>query len=346
MLSVLRKNLGLGVVALGTLAATSALAGDCWVADAAHDTAGARAAQLERTAAQLRRDPVINALQGVRYEVHRHAGVAQHAGAPGAAETAVWLHAPKGWQGRCGLQALAGRVYPASLSVHFNDLAAVMSDAAPDGGGLRATLAPRETGRVAGYPVYEGRLLVITPQGLPAFVPVTTGQWLDAWQRHLEAAAARTRAELGELGAGDWAEAIAQIERQDPAAAADLRRSLAEARGLAATADPTGELAALQSWRASLSPAALAAPAWVSSVASDAQRFALANPHAPGAQAVVQVNPALWRGAGPTAVRVVALQLYLNRPEVFDHPDSPLDAAARGWLQQVDPRPYASLLTP
>jgi hypothetical protein len=328
------------------LSTGAAHAGDCWVADAAHATTGPRAAQLERTAQLLRRDSAINAVQGVRYELHRHASVAQHAGAPGAAETAVWLHAPDAWQGRCGLKAWAGNVYPATLSVHFNDLAAVMTEAAPEGGGLQATLAPRETARVGGYPVYEGRLLVITPRGLPPFVPVSAGQWLDAWQRHLDAAAAETRADLGEFGAGDWAAAVAQVERQDPAAAADLRRSLAEAQRLATEADPTGERAALQAWRASLSPAALAAPAWVSSAAADRQRFALASPDAPGAQAVVQVNPALWRGAGPAAVRVVALQVYLNRPETFDGPDSPLDAAARGWLQRVQPQPYAALLTP
>lgn len=321
-------------------------AGDCWVAPAASATAGPRAALLERTAGLLRRDPALNAIQGVRYELHRHAGVAQHPGAPGTAAAAVWLHAPKAWQGPCGLHSWAGRVYPASLSVLFNDLAAAMNDAGPADADLQATLAPRETARVGGYPVYEGRMLVITPEGLPPFVPVTTGQWLDAWQRHLDAAAAQTRAELGELTAGDWAAAIAQVEQQDPAAAIELRRSLAEAQRLAAAADPTGERAALRAWRASLSPAAMAAPAWVSSAASERSRFALASPQEPGAQAVVQVNPALWRGAHAASVRVVMLQAYLNRPEVFDHPDSPLDAAALGWLQRVDPRPYAGLLTP
>lgn len=337
---------------LGLLAGGLALvaqAGDCWVDEArslAPGDASVRGAQMARAARLLRQAPVIQAIDGVRYQLRRHASPARHAGAPGSAEVAVWLHTPKAWAAGCSLMPWAGRVYPAGLSVHFNDLGPVWADAAPPEGGLRAMRAPRETGRVAGHPIYDGRLLVITPPGVPAWVPVTTGQWLDAWQRHLQAESRSSSQELAELSGADWSAAEAQLARLDPAAAASLRQSLQEARQMARQPDATGERAALQALRASLDAAALAAPAWISSEALEGRRFALASPRAPGAQALVQVNPVLWRGAGPGAIRVVALEVFLNRTDPFDSPDSPLEAAARSWLSQVDPHPYAELLTP
>jgi len=336
-----------GLIAALPLLAPPARAGDCWVADAPHEARAPRAAQMARAAELLRQDPAVAALAGVRYQLHRHAGIPSHPGAPGAARVYVMLHAANAWVGTCGLQPWADRVHPASLSVHLNDLAAVFVSSAPEHAALKAMVAPRETARIGGYPVYEGRLLVITPAGVPPFVPVTAGQWLDAWQQHLAATAAESRSELGALtDGGDWDAAIAELARQDPKAAAELRRSLAEARQLAQDDDPSGERAALRALRAAMSPAALAAPAWVSSAAMEGQRFALAQAGEPGAQPLVQINPALWRGAGPTAVRTVALEVFLNRSEVFDTPDTPLHADVRGWLARVDPRPYAALITP
>jgi len=321
-------------------------AADCWVADAPGGLSGTPRAPLARGAALLRQDPFIEALPDVRLQGHRHADGPRHPGAPAAATASVWLHAASAWQGTCGLQPWADRVHPASLSLHLNTLESLGRHAGPEGGGLQAIVAPAVSGHVGGYTVYEQRLLVITPPGIPPFVPVTTGQWLDAWQQHLDAGAAASRAELQADLDEDWSAAMAELARHDPKAAAELRQTLADARRQAASDDPTGERAALRLLRAGLSEADLAAPAWVSAASMDRARFALARPDEPGAQALVQVNPDLWRGSGPQAVRVVALEVFLNRSEVFDTPLEPLHAAARNWLSQLDPRPYAALLTP
>ncbi|MBX3611617.1 MAG: hypothetical protein KF871_17110 [Hydrogenophaga sp.] len=340
-------------VALGLAAPMAALAGDCWAPDAATATPpGVWARALNHAGERMRRDPAIQAIDRVRYRLHRSVSVPQHSGAPAAAEAHVMLHGPDTWQGACGLKPEADRLHGASLSVHLNNLRAVLNpldiggDAQPP-----FFVAPTETGRRAGHPVYDGRLLVLTVGRLPAFVPVSVGEYLQAWQRQLDHEQTTTRQDAQALQADEaqWREALAQLERSDPAAAADMRRTLAEARATArgeGASDPLGERAALRALRQSLSAARLASPAYVSSAAMERQRFGIARADEPGAQALVRVNPALWQGARPGDVRVVALEVYLNRSEAFDHPDTPLQAAARGWLSRVDPAIYADLLTP
>jgi hypothetical protein len=302
---------------------------------------------LARAGDLMRGDAAIHAMPEVRYRLHRSVSVSQHRGAPAAATAQVMLHRADAWEGRCGLKPWADRVHFGALSVHLNDLTSVLRPLAVNDDMLQGFMAPRETGRVAGHPVYDGRLLVLTAGGLPPFVPVTVGAYLDAWQRHLDAGAAASRQDLRALTQdGDWKAAIAELERSDPKAAAELRRTLAEARQMAQDDDPSGQRTALRGLRRSLSAAQLAAPAYVSADAMEERPFAVAAADAPGAQALVQVNAALWRGAGSLAVRVVALEVFLNKSDTFDTPDDSAQAAARAWLRQVDPKRYASLLTP
>jgi hypothetical protein len=329
------------------LVAMPVLAGDCWVADAPGPVPGARLPALERAGSLMRADPAIQAMPAVRYQLHRAASPSQHRGAPTAATAHVMLHRPDAWEGRCGLKPWADRVHFASLSVHLNDLSAVLSPLAVNDDVLQGFAAPKETHRVAGFPVYDGRLLVLTHGGLAPFVPVSVGAYLDAWQRHLERGASTSQQELrGLTQNGEWKAALADLERSDPKAAAELKQTLAEARRVAQDDDPTGQLGALRALRRTLVAAQLAAPAHVSAEAMDARPFAVAAPDAPGARALVQINPALWHGAAGTAVRTVALEVYLNKSETFDTPDDTAQAAARAWLQRVDPQRYASLLTP
>lgn len=289
---------------------------------------------LARTARQLCSDPAIRALTGGRPRVQHGRLEPQHTGAPVAVHAQLRLHAPEDWLARCGLRRQAERPHLASLSVHLNNLRPVLRPTGVDGDALQAFIAPRETGRRGGHPVYEGRWLVITT-GRPPFVPLSVGEYLDAWQRQLEREAGRQRARAAALWQdADWRAALTQLERTDPVTAADLRRDLVRAQQARRAGAQDGERGALQALRSTLGASELAAPAHVSEAALARHRFGLARASEPGARPLMRVNPALWLGARPGAVRVVALE------------ESPGSVRQPGWLQRVDPRHYAALLEP
>lgn len=86
---------------------------------------------------------------------------------------------------------------------------------------------------------------------------------------------------------------------------------------------------------------------WLSAEAMEGARFGVAAAGSTGARRLVRVNPALWAGhQDEQAVRTVALEVFLNRPETFEAHDDRFQASARAWLRDADLRPYRALLTP
>jgi hypothetical protein len=348
------------LAALLLVLAIPAAAGDCWVktlenkvtghgdATTGKHYAALRQALVQAEAVQ-RADAAINAIRNVRYQVHRYIGTAYHPGAPLSGESAIYLHKPDAWAGSCGLKPWADTVHFASLEVEFNNLRA-LEGPADGGGGLADTRyfhEPEITARRDGYPVYEGRVLVLTAGNLPPLVPVTLGEYLDAWQRTLQAEREQSRAD-GQAVAQDpeWKSYIGQLRKTDPKAAAELQQSMDDAARMADTGDAgaESEWAELQRLRKSLGAAQRTQPVYLSADALERHRFGYARPGAEGARKLAKVNPALWAGRrSEQTVRVVTLEVFLNRSEVFAGDDDADQAAARSWLERVDVKPYLAL---
>lgn len=339
----------------------TAQAGDCWVRTIENPTTGfgdastskryasLRQALLKAEAAQ-RADPVLNAIPNVRYQLHRYMGVPYHPGAHLSAESSVYLHKPDAWEGKCGLKRWADTVHFASLEVEFNNLRALEGEV-DDGAALtdaRFVLEPQITGRNGGYPIYENRVLVLTPDGIPPFASVSVGEYLDDWQRKLKAQRDESRANMQELDIEGMTAYVRQLRKSDPKAAADLQKTLDEATRMASRGDPRldAEWNDLQRLRAALSPAERARPVYISPKSGEQRPFGYAKPGDEGARKLVKVNPALWAGKrNENAVQVVTLEAFLNKHETFVAEDDANQASARGWVYRVDVAPYKALLS-
>ncbi len=338
-----------------------ASAGDCWAptrenpvtgygdATTAKRYAPMRRALLQVEAAQ-RSDPGINAISRVRYQVHRYIGIPAHPGAPLSGKSAIMLHKPGAWAGRpgdCQLKPSADRTHFASLTVALNNLTGLsgLTDNGLDT--LQAFFEPALTGHQDGAPIFENRILVMTAGNVPAFVPVTVGEYLDHWNKRLQAEQAQARKDGQSLAEdGEWKAYIQELRKTAPKTAAELQKTLVDAAHLATegSSEIQGEWAALQRQRAQLTKAQRAQPVYLSAEASDQYRFGYAQPGAEGARKLVKINPALWAGKPSVqAVRVVTLEVFLNRPEIFQTDDDAEEAEARAWLKRAALAPYRRL---
>ncbi len=358
---------GLRGLLFGTLAllvSAEAQAGDCWVqtlenpvtaygdAPSAARYRGLRQS-LFKAEGVLRQDAALNAIPQVRYQAHLFMDKPLHPGAPMAASASVYLHQPKSWAGKCGLQSWADRVHYASLQVSLNTLRAISTQGQVlEGSGF--FMAPHQTGQRQGYPLFEGRVLVLTPHGVQPFVPVTVGEYLEAWTRQLQKERGESAAQAREVTDNQEMKSyIRQLKKTDPKTAAELQASLDELeRQSAGQRDPGGEWAALQQHKISLTAEQGRQPVFLNAEGVEPYRFGYVSSGAAGARAVVKLNPALWsesgrgarNGATNQAVRVVVLEVYLNHSELFEGEESPESAAALGWLAQVNVEPYRALL--
>lgn len=139
-----------GTLLLGTLTVgTPVAAGDCWVAgvDAGDRFHAASNQELRVSLLQaeqvLRADSAANAIQGVRYQVHRSIDwEARHPGAPLAGTIQAYLHRPEAWAGKCALVGHADDIHFAALSVNLNALDFDSASLRPESGkALEAILA-------------------------------------------------------------------------------------------------------------------------------------------------------------------------------------------------------------
>lgn len=269
---------------------------DCWM-DAPHPLTAdglpaghASVAPLQQAIRQLnavlRRQPALLALP--RSRLRSSWQIAGQWTLPArAAHFLLRDHRESMWQGRCGVIQGADRLEPrASIVVQVNRPDTFFATAAPElrDDGFEAWRELFPTGEVQGRPLYDGHMLVITPDGRRPWVPVTTADYLDfterdLMRRHAEAQAAAAAQQAAMAPAAREAQIQRVVEgmrRVDPAQAArleqELRTSLAaEVRAIEAAAarrraqgqdDPVGrQLEQLRTHRSRLTPAELAAQA-------------------------------------------------------------------------------------
>ncbi|MDN3922665.1 hypothetical protein [Roseateles violae] len=204
-------------------------------------------------------------------------------------------HREKVWTpGRCDVIAGADRLGPwASIVATINAPEAFFATTAPeiDDEQLRAWRELPQTGTIQGRPLYAGHMLVVTRNGRLPWVPVTTAEYVDFTLRDLrrklkEVEESRARNALPPAGSADREAADeAQVQKVaegmrkiDPKAAdkmvVELRAQLAANRAAEQAAEARRRarpgiddewhatmIARVEAWRASLSPAQLAAQA-------------------------------------------------------------------------------------
>jgi hypothetical protein len=195
-------------------------------------------------------------------------------------------------------------------------------------------IEPRVTRRVAGFPVYEDHVLIVTNSSRPILVPATVERVLQAQAADLRKMLASTREEqsVQESGSGSaaMADAIKQLEalyeqmrETNPKGAAELKANIEKMRKTAAPAvrDVEGRMAdtlrvfagqhserlrRLEAHIASLSSAELAAQAYVGRKSRD--EWGLGHAGDEGAYALVSLNPAFFDRAAPRgAIQLLAL---------------------------------------
>lgn len=301
-------------------------AGDCWLPTADNPVTGYGSAtaaavhrpwiaRLREAETSMQKDRALNAIDQVRYQAHLYLGTSAHPQAPSAGAITVFLHAPTSWRDGCRLKPEADTQHFAELQVTLNDLTPLESDHALDDGlsGFPVVRAPRQIAEREGAPVFEtadGRtLVVITRNGLPPLAPVTLGEYLEAWSRQIRAEREAAARALDEVARDtEMLAYIRTLERSDPAGARELRRTVQDA---AQSGNPAldEEWQALQAELSGLSATDRARAVYIGPT-SDRHRFSHVRRDAPGAVALVRVNPALWSGR-PAAgdVRVVTLQV-------------------------------------
>lgn len=339
-----------------------ATAGDCWVSAFENPATGfgdamtakrhaPMLAALRKGEAALKADPIINAIPDVRYQQHLGLGPSAHPGAPKSAQSTVFLHKPEYWQGQCGLIKGADITHFVELDLSLNNLSSLeerrvgAGEQGPDK--VQFFHEPRRIGSREGYPIYErddgNRVLAITTGHLPPYVPVTVGEYLDAWHRWLEVERAQSQGDAQRLSSDqEWKAYIAQLRKTDPKAAAEMQRDMDEAARLARDGEPdsNAEWNELQRLRRTLTSAQRAQPVYLNQEAVARYRFGYVPAGAEGAAAVVKINPALWAGKrSDNDVRAVSLSVRIQDGE------STRRSGASHWVERLDVRPYRDLLS-
>lgn len=171
-------------------------------------------------------------------------------------------------------------------------------------------LAPRLTGSFHGFPMLDS-VVVVTHRTQPPCVPVTRGEYLEAYQRKLIADRAHDDS-AWRADAPTREKNLADAARANPALAASVRAQMAQMTSSADSAR-TAVQRLFSDALARMSPAERASPAYVSESGcrSDAQdpSACFVDPQTPNARAVVRENPAFFDTTRPGAPQLITLSL-------------------------------------
>ncbi len=277
------KHLGASLTAalLAASLCNPASATDCWVKPVqtiARNAAAPEVAIVQRVEQILRADAGLNRLGDVRLQLGSSTDIPRHTGAPRSAVVRASAHRSPVWTSGCGLdQRKADYVSPFNVAVHINSLQSLVHLlASPDEERENGHFyLPQQTGSAGGQPIFGKRVMLITPDGVPALVPLTVKEHLDSWER-----------QLTEMQGG------AQV----PQIAAQLRGLRAHRSGLT-----PAQLSA---------PVALGGidagdnNMWSYSLTSDANAIPR-----------VRFNPALWRQSNAQSVRAIAVEVWINNED-------------------------------
>jgi hypothetical protein len=231
------------IVVLTLLMALPAVRADagCWAPDHAERLPPGVAAtvpplwqkELAAIGAMMKRLPALLRLDDARQRVNTFIG---HSAVPGGGNLVTirgTLYPRNTWVGECGLTAGPEFFNSGFLYVGFNQVSDIFATraVAVKGDGLTAYLEPQVTERVQGEPLYDAGMVVLTPPGVTPWAPVSVDEYLAFKGRELDAAVASAQETLTRTSEGTFDKArgdrtVAEMQKTDPKAAAELRKVL------------------------------------------------------------------------------------------------------------------------
>lgn len=216
-----------------------------------------------------------------------------------------------------------GGLADGQIAIFLNDPGALLGGQLGDGE-LRASFAPAPRGNFGGYPVYivggqtQNPRVLLSDGGYRPWVPVTVAEMLGWHERELlrrEAEFARARQSANALDEQKIDEIYRGMKKADPAAAektrANLLASLEKMRASAAKNEAAGaqavtkQRAAFETYRASLSPAQLAAPGTMSGTTTPEGAVRVDDP---GGKPLAKIDPAYAR-RDPKRLHVIVVSV-------------------------------------
>lgn len=287
-------------------------------------------------------------------------------GAPATAHLTVLLH-PFLRDVRTGAISQAGLKYDGmSIDVALNQ---IRVDWRPYDIENQLFVEPAITGRVAGYPVFEHRYLVVTKNPRPIYIPLSQGEYISGFIARERTLLGDTRSTIAKGSALEqwlanrkaategFMQGNAIVARTDPAKARQQReefergmdeteRSLRAQDGAnrgaltGAAADASSRIQALDAELAGLSPSERAAPAYLPTGRNSTTRASglSARPDGANTQMLIRPNPAFFDRKLPrTAIQVITIDLGGMRD------DDPRDASDSTRVAARNALDYARL---
>ena len=258
----------------------------------------------------------------------------------------LWAHPRQVWgPGNCDVIPQADRVDPrAAVVVQANSVRSTLTQqsSAVRDETIEAFVEPEQIGKVGRYPVYRGQWIVLTFDGRPPWVPVTTEEYLAFEERRLIRAVAETdrniadaNAKVGHYDDSGPRQVYEAMKKTDPAEAEKfwamiqgLKAQAAKDAAAAATAPPivnafVKQLDDLRALRSSLTPAQLQAQAREGHTSTSPIRPVDTLPR------LVKMDPAFpWDRANPNRIRMMEIH--------FSGAGSPYDALMRQAAETLD----------
>ncbi len=242
------------------------------------------------------------------------------------------LYPPHTWEGQCGLKKGADYFTEAHLHVTFNEPRNIFNEVSIQvrDEQLEAYFEPHVLERIGEETLYRHRAVILTPERLSPWVPVTVEEYLRFKEREAQKELAKMEKTLSEMmnpeDTSEEAEAmLREFEKTDPAQAKELRKMIEEnkkaleasiAEGLPEVRRQIEEkrryLLDLNDYLAKLSPRERSVPA-ILEASSGEDRYGIAPPGSAGRGKLVKLNPALNQGDKATRrIQLIVVQPFAN----------------------------------
>lgn len=319
---------------------------NCWAPDDIQqpDPAVAKSApvgewmqDLQAASAILKNVPTLQKLPEIRLRNNMYLGYPM----PGFGNTArvsANLYPPHTWEGECGLKKGADYFTKAHLHITFNEPRNIFNNLsyAVRDEQLEAYLEPKALERIGGETLYTHGAVILTPDHISPWVPVTAEEYLRFKEREAQKELAELEKTLFETmnpedNSQDTEAMLREMEKTDPAQAKELRKMIEENKKVLEASiaesvpviqqqieEKRQYLADLNVYLAGLSPKERSVQAALETNWGEG-RYGLAPAGTVGRGKLVKLNPALNQGDKPTRrIQIIVIQPFANDEALRD----------------------------
>jgi len=252
------------------------------------------------------------------------------------ARVSAMLYPPPAWaEGECGLGKGADYFNSGHVNITCNDPRLIFEHQPQAVRELQAYFEPPAVARLGDETLYhagENWVVVLTPNRLPPWVPISVAEYLQFKAQEQEKKLAELETTLAEISkpfapTPESLELLAALRKTDPAQAEQLQQTIDETRKIweensIAGRKQYGELiqeqqkliAEIAAYRSDLTAAERGAPARLGD-----GRFDLAAGGTRDRGKIVRLNPALGQGGNPTRrIQLIVVNVFANDPSLWD----------------------------